>query len=534
MKNDNSNIKSKHRLGASGTVALMMLATVIAKGLGLLRSVLMANYYGAGMLSNAFSEASHIPLTFFDLLFATAISGCFIPVYNSFKRREDGSISEEADDFACSFFNLVLLGAGIFAFLGIVFADVIVGVLGLDAETKALTVRLMRIMFPMIIFTGTAYTLTGVMQSRGEYLLPAMISALYNAAVIIYFLFFDGLLGENRIYGLAVAYLVGWFLQLLTLLIPLLKRGFKYKPILNLRTPEMKKAIRLAPSIMIGSWFIPAALLSAMFFTSFVSVDGAVTIYDYANTAFTMFAGTLTYSICNYAFPELSRLSSSGDDKAFNRTVRSGVLSVFALVLPFMVFVMFLSPQIIAALYMRGEFTAAGACGSAGAFRILIAAMPAFAVMELGSRVFYSKNLGKVPMKAAILGITVDVAVSFLFVESGIIELWGVNSVAVATVIGYYAAAAVIVAGAVRRIKGLFNANFGLQAFKLLICTLLCAAVVWGVLWIISNFAGELNPYSSDMIYNLFICVVTFIPAAAIYIISLKALHVSFKGAEND
>lgn len=85
----------------------------------------------------------------------------------------------------------------------------------------------MRIMFPMIIFTGTAYTLTGVMQSRGEYLLPAMISALYNAAVIIYFLFFDGLLGENRIYGLAVAYLVGWFLQLLTLLIPLLKRGFQ-------------------------------------------------------------------------------------------------------------------------------------------------------------------------------------------------------------------------------------------------------------------------------------------------------------------
>lgn len=54
-------------------------------------------------------------------------------------------------------------------------------------------------------------------------------------------------------------------------------------------------------------------------------------------------------------------------------------------------------------------------------------------------------------MKAAILGITVDVAVSFLFVESGIIELWGVNSIAVATVIGYYAAAAVIVAGAVSK-----------------------------------------------------------------------------------
>lgn len=292
----------------------------------------------------------------------------------------------------------------------------------------------------------------------------------------------------------------------------------------------MKKAIRLAPSIMVGSWFIPAALLSAMFFTSFVSVDGAVTIYDYANTAFTMFAGTLTYSICNYAFPELSRLSASGDDTSFNRTVRTGVLSVFALVLPFMVFVMFLSPQIIAALYMRGEFTAVGACGSAGAFRILIAAMPAFAIMELGSRVFYSKNLGKVPMRAAIIGIIVDVAVSFLFVESGITELWGVNSVAFATVVGYYAAAAVIIAGAARRIKGLFNVDFGFQVAKLFLCTLLCTAAVWGTLRIISKFAGELNPYGSGMMYNLMICVITFIPAAAVYLISLKVFRVSFVG----
>ena len=153
------------------------------------------------------------------------------------------------------------------------------------------------------------------------------------------------------------------------------------------------------------------------------------------------------------------------------------MLSVFALVLPFMVFVMFLSPQIIAALYMRGEFTAVGACGSAGAFRILIAAMPAFAIMELGSRVFYSKNLGKVPMRAAIIGIIVDVAVSFLFVESGITELWGVNSVAFATVVGYYAAAAVIIAGAARRIKGLFNVDFGFQLAKLFLCTLLCRCV---------------------------------------------------------
>lgn len=537
MKNTNKQTKKSFFKGASFTVALMMVATLLAKGLGLLRQILMANYYGAGMLSDAFTEALHIPLTFFDLLFATAISGCFIPVYNSFKRRDDGEISEEADDFACSFFNFILLGSSILAVIGIIIAGPITMTLHFDAETKRLTAQLMRIMFPIAIFSGTAYTITGIMQSRGKYLLPAMISALSNAAVIIYFLFIDGFLeekfGDGRVYGLAVAYLVGWSLQLLTMLIPLLRGGFKYKPVLRLKTPQMKNALKLAPSIMVGSWLIPALLLSAMFFASRVDESGSVAMYEYANTAFITIAGTLTYSICNYAFPQLSRLAASGDNDSFNSNVRTGVLSVLALILPFMSAVIFLSREIIAALYLRGEFGATEVAGSAGVLRILIMAMPAFAVIELGCRVFYSKNLGKIPMIASICGIAVDVLIAALFTATGVIDSLGIKAVAIATVIGYFTSCIVMIAGAAIKLRGLFNRRFAIQLIKVVVCTAVCMLVLFGALQLISHILGGIDIYGGGAIYNIAVSAAAFVPSVIVYILLLKLLRVDFKiGAE--
>ena len=64
------------------TVLSMVAAMVLSKGLGMVRSMCMASAYGTGWQANAFSAASRIPLSFFDLLFSAAILGCFIPVYN--------------------------------------------------------------------------------------------------------------------------------------------------------------------------------------------------------------------------------------------------------------------------------------------------------------------------------------------------------------------------------------------------------------------------------------------------------------------
>jgi len=140
---------------------------------------------------------------------------------------------------------------------------------GLDAETSALASRLLRIMFPMIIFTGAAYTLVGVMQTKGRYFLPSMISAVSNAGIIIYLLAIDPLVGEGGVYGLAIAYLCAWFLQFLTLALPLYRSGFKFSPRLDFKNRALREALKKLPPIMEmdcpmarGRW-IPASCKSS-------------------------------------------------------------------------------------------------------------------------------------------------------------------------------------------------------------------------------------------------------------------------------
>ena len=121
----------------------MMAATVIAKLLGMLRSVLQASIYGTTDEANAFVAASKLPLAFFDMLLAAAVLGCFIPVYNSFAGAEGVDREREADRFASVFLSFIILLCSILALVGILFADPLVSLIAgyLDFETHRLAVR---------------------------------------------------------------------------------------------------------------------------------------------------------------------------------------------------------------------------------------------------------------------------------------------------------------------------------------------------------------------------------------------------------
>ena len=69
-------------------VSLVMVITLLGKVLGLLRDRLLTTSYGLGMESNAFLLASRIPRVFFDVIFASAIAACFIPVFTRYLSRQ--------------------------------------------------------------------------------------------------------------------------------------------------------------------------------------------------------------------------------------------------------------------------------------------------------------------------------------------------------------------------------------------------------------------------------------------------------------
>ena len=95
------------------------------------------------------------------------------------------------------------------AILGSIFAEPIVRVMapGYSEVPGKIeeTAKLLRILFPSIAFTATAYVVVGILQSFGEFTVPSLISVVSNAIMIAYLLIFRDKLGLT---GVAVSMLV--------------------------------------------------------------------------------------------------------------------------------------------------------------------------------------------------------------------------------------------------------------------------------------------------------------------------------------
>ncbi|MFR5889500.1 MAG: lipid II flippase MurJ [Lachnospiraceae bacterium] len=157
------------------TAVLMAAIVIVAKALGLLRDILVANAYGMQSAAQAYEIASRLPIMIFDFVIGGVVSAAFIPIFSELlvKRSE-----KDAMRFANSYVNLIFVLTATMALFGILFSDSLVRFLAPEASSEVLSLAsyLSKIMFPMIVFTGLAFSFVGILQSLGEFRIPALIS----------------------------------------------------------------------------------------------------------------------------------------------------------------------------------------------------------------------------------------------------------------------------------------------------------------------------------------------------------------------
>ena len=265
----------------------MMVLTLIGKVLGLYRDRLLAIHYDTGPAANAFFTASRIPRVFFDAVFASAIAACFIPVFSEYLEKKG---KREALRFAGSFLTVVALLTGALTLVGMAFPGPFVALFAdyADPYTRALAISLTRVMFPTVLFSGIAFSLVGVLQAQDHFTAPALMSTVSNLVIIAYFFILDRELG---IYGLAGAYLLGWFLQGVILLPPLKNLNSPLRPGLELRSEGMKKVLLLMGPVMVSTWVQPITLAINSRFGSRMYEGAGVAALEYASNLYLVIAG---------------------------------------------------------------------------------------------------------------------------------------------------------------------------------------------------------------------------------------------------
>lgn len=469
------------------TAGIMIMATLLAKVAGMGREILFASLYGTSGQAAAFLTASRIPLLFFDIALGAAVSSSFIPVYNEFLENKQ---EDEARRYANSFINLILLITGVLCVLGIVFARPLASFIGngLEASEKELAAQLVVILFPTMVFTGIAYALTGILQSHGEFNIPAAISLVSNGIMVLYLLIVGDSFG---IHGVAVAMLIAWGFQILVQLPALYKKKFRYRPVLDLKSKGIKKTILLALPILISSWVQPINATVNIYLASFLNEGQAVAALDYANKLYIIFVGVLTYAVSNLIFPSISRLAAGDNHEAFSSVVAKAVKVVLAIILPVMALFLILRTPIVRFVYERGEFGAQSTALTASALLFYSLGMAGFGVSEIVNKAFYATCDAKTPMYVAMGGILLNILLSFFFVRGLHTGLWGL---ALAASIAANLIALVLLIMLNKRLK-LFKGHDGINLLKLIVSTLLMSVITYFVdslLPIATSLGGKL------------------------------------------
>ena len=464
-------------------ISLVMVLTLAGKLLGLLRDRLLTVNYGSGMATNAFLTASRIPRVFFDAVFASAIAASFIPVFNELSVKKGRRI---ADGFAGNFISVMALITLALTVLGAVFAEPLVSLFadGYDAETTALCVKLTRIMFPTVLFTGIAYSFVGILQSLDEFNIPALISVVSNALIILYFLIFNDRFG---ITGLAFAFLIGWLMQALVQIPSLAAKRFSFRPSLSLRSEGMKKVFALMLPVMVSTWVQPINLTINSKFGSRLFDGSGVSAIELSSNLYLIIVGVFVLSITNVIFPRLSRLSAGNEADSFRETLRLTLHSTLYFVIPMTAGLMLLATPLVDFIYGGGEFDAFSVGITSRALVFCALGMPGYAVQAVVCRAYFAEQNGRIPLLSGLASIVVNIILCIVLIRP--LDVAGLA----------LASAAAITVNAVLLLIPLGKRGFKLfrkdaaDAARSVASALIMAAAVWGVRAALGASAGKLT-----------------------------------------
>lgn len=449
---------------------IMMVITLIGKILGLVRETLLAANYGSGMEAIAFQTASRIPRVFFDAIFASAISASFIPIFNESLEKKG---KKSAFEFSNKFITIIFLVTAVLTIVGMLFGYQFTELFAkdLDTETKVLATKLLYIMFPTVVFTGIAYSFVGILQSFEEFTIPAALSIVSNGIIIIYYLFFNDTMG---VYGLAIAFLIGWAMQAVMQIPSLIKKGYRYRPSFKFREDDsIKKVLILMLPVMVGTWVQPINITINTRFASDLYEGAGISAIDYANNLYTIIVGVVVLSVANVIFPRLSRMTANDEKSSVFDTVIMTVRILSYLIIPMTAGVMALSSPIISLVYQRGAFTEFDVAITSSALFFFSLGMFGYGMQTILSRAFYAEQNGKIPFIAGLVSIVVNIVLCQILVDKMSVAGLALASAISSTIYGF-----ALYIPLKRRYKDRSTNGFAVSIIKMIICALVMTAVV--------------------------------------------------------
>jgi len=403
----------EHSSSILRSAGVMGLLTAVSRVLGFVRDSMIASVYGTSATAQAFVVAFRIPNLLRDLAGEGAANSAFVPVFSRIRAMEG---KESWAALAQAIWSQVLIGFIVISVLGTVAAPWLVAVVAPgfrgDPALQELTVRLTRIIFPLIGLIGVTTFFMGLLNSIHQFTLPSLGPALLNLCMI------GGMLcWKPDALGLAWGVIVGGVAQIVVQWPAVRRAGVRLQ--LGFRHhPGVTQIRRLLMPRMLGTGVYQISVLVDTIFASFRSLvgPGGIAALYFANRFLQLPMALFGISMAQAALPTLSRQAAENDLPAIRKTCALALRSSLLVAIPSSVGLIFLGHAIIRTLLERNAFTAEATATTVWTLRWYAVGLASMCAVKVLANTLYAFHDTWTPVRSAMVALVTNVILNSLLV----------------------------------------------------------------------------------------------------------------------
>jgi putative peptidoglycan lipid II flippase len=389
--------------------------TFLSRVLGFVRDTLIARVFGAGIYTDAFFVAFKIPNLLRRLFAEGAFSQAFVPILAEYKNQRGHEETQSLVNHVATLLGLALV---VVTIIGIVAAPLIVYIsapgFASDPEKFALTIDLLRIIFPYILFISLVSLAGGLLNTYGKFSVPAFTPVWLNVSFIVAALLFaDDFNPPVKV--LAWAVFVGGIIQLAFQIPFLVKIGMLPRLKLNLHDEGVWRILKLMGPAVFGVSIAQISLLINTIFASFL-VAGSVSWLYYADRLMEFPTGLLGVALGTILLPSLSKSFADKEDGEYSQLLDWGLRLTFILALPAAVALAVLAIPLVTSLFHYGAFTDHDVLMTRQALVAYSLGLLGLILVKVLAPAFYSRQNIKTPVKIALFTLVATQFMNLIFV----------------------------------------------------------------------------------------------------------------------
>lgn len=382
---------------------LFFIATIFLKVSGLIRDMVIAFYFGDSYVADAYLAAFIIP-NMIILFFTTGMKNAFVPSY--IDSLQQGREKQHLNQI---FKSSIFIGA-ILSLFGAAFAKLYIPLLfpQFNEGGQEIAIYVTIILFISVFFVGMNSVLEAFFDAEQKFSLSIISQIIVVLSTISGALLFAKQIGA---YSLALGYLVGTILSL-TFKCFLISRKKLLNLRINLDWGEIKQFylifIPVALTVAIGQINLTVDNIFASYFET-----GVVTYINYAKDLVHFPQAIFGVVIATVIFPSLSKAIATEDHKGFKKGIERGLTTMYLILLPSIVGMMILMPNLIELLYERGQFSHEATLATANVAYYYFGSVLFFSLHNVVTKGFYTLKKGHLILFIGSLSIGLNIILNF-------------------------------------------------------------------------------------------------------------------------